>query len=58
MRYDFMNISPCDIGIIGGADGPTSILVSASSDLWIYAVAAAVAVGIIATLIIKKKRKK
>lgn len=47
-----------DIGIIGGADGPTSVIVSTSSDIWIYA-AIAIAVIIIATaLIIKKRRKK
>ena len=52
-----MHILPYDIGIIGGADGPTSVLVSTSSDLWIYAIVAVVAV-IIATLIIKKRKKK
>ena len=47
-----------DIGIIGGADGPTSVLVSTSSDLWIYAAIAAVVIIIATVLIIKKRRKK
>ena len=47
-----------DIGIIGGADGPTSVLVSTSSDLWIYAAIAAVVVIVAVVLIIKKRRKK
>ncbi|MBO5935284.1 MAG: hypothetical protein J6Q94_07320 [Clostridia bacterium] len=47
-----------DIGIIGGADGPTSVFVSTSSDLWIYAAIAAVVVIVAVVLIIKKRRKK
>lgn len=47
-----------DIGIIGGADGPTSVIVSTSSDLWIYAAIAAVVIIIATVLIIKKRRKK
>ena len=47
-----------DIGIIGGADGPTSVMVSTSSDLWIYAAIAAVVIIIATVLIIKKRRKK
>ena len=47
-----------DIGIIGGADGPPSVMVSTSSDLWIYAAIAAVVIIIATVLIIKKRRKK
>lgn len=47
-----------DIGIIGGADGPTSVMVSTSSDLWIYVAIAAVVIIIATVLIIKKRRKK
>ena len=46
-----------DIGIIGGADGPTQILVSASPDwpLWALAFLAAAAVLL---LVLRKRRKK
>ena len=46
------------IGIIGGADGPTSILVAYPNDLWKYAVGAAlVAIAAIVVIIRKKKKK-
>ena len=48
-----------DIGIIGGADGPTAIFVSTSDDFWIYVgVAAAVITVIIASILIIKRKKK
>ncbi len=48
-----------DIGIIGGADGPTAIIVSTSDDFWIYAgIAIAVIVAVITTVLIIKRRKK
>ena len=45
-----------DIGIIGGADGPTAILVSTSSDsgMWLAAV---LAVVLIAVVILKQIKK-
>jgi Na+-transporting methylmalonyl-CoA/oxaloacetate decarboxylase beta subunit len=51
-----------DIGIIGGADGPTTIIVSSRGLEWyeiaaIVIVAAAVAVIIIRALINRKRRK-
>lgn len=47
------------IGIIGGADGPTSVIVSTSDNFWIYAgIAVAIAVAVIATILIIKKRRK
>ena len=48
-----------NIGIIGGADGPTAIFVS-SVDPWVYAVSALtfVALVILTIFIIKKIRKK
>lgn len=47
-----------DIGIIGGADGPTAIYISSSSGS-LYAIGAAAVFigGIIAYLAIRKKRK-
>ncbi len=48
-----------DIGIIGGADGPTAIFVTTSDDFWIYVgIAAAVIVTIITAVLIIKRRKK
>lgn len=47
------------IGIIGGADGPTAVIVSTSDDFWIYAgIAVAVAVAAITTILIIRKRRK
>ena len=46
------------IGIIGGADGPTAILVAYPHDFWKYIVGAAVAVIAIIALIIRRKKKK
>ena len=50
-------LSALDIGVIGGADGPTAILVTASHDWWSYALGALAGVGIIVFLIIRKRRK-
>jgi len=48
-----------DIGIIGGADGPTAIFVSTSDDFWLYVgIATAVIVAVITTVLIIKRRKK
>lgn len=47
-----------DIGIIGGADGPTSIIVSTSDDFWIYAVITAVVIIAIIVSILRIKRRK
>ena len=47
------------IGIIGGADGPTSVIVSASDDILIYAgIGIALVAGIIIAIAVKKKKKK
>ena len=53
-----MKTLSADIGIIGGADGPTSVIVSTSGDIWIYVGIAAVAAIIITALLIKKRRNK
>ncbi len=53
-----MKFLSSDIGIIGGADGPTSIIVSASPDAWIYAVAAVVIVAAVTAGIIFYRKKK
>lgn len=48
------------IGIIGGADGPTSIIVaSAPASGWLWALAAGViaAVIVVAAVVIKKRNK-
>ena len=47
------------IGIIGGADGPTAIMV-ASYNPWVYVIAtvAVVAVIVAAAIIVKKRCKK
>ncbi len=47
------------IGIIGGADGPTAIMV-ASYNPWVYVIAtvAVVAVIVVAVIIVKKRCKK
>ncbi|NLA86603.1 MAG: sodium ion-translocating decarboxylase subunit beta [Clostridiales bacterium] len=55
-------INKYDIGIIGGADGPTSIIVSSSGLKWfeiaaIVLVAAAAAVIIIRAIIKHKKNR-
>lgn len=48
-----------NIGIIGGADGPTAIFVTTSDDFWIYVgVAAAIIVAAVVTVLIIKRRKK
>ena len=47
-----------DIGIIGGADGPTSVMVSSSPDGWIYALVAAVIIAAAVTTVLFIKRKK
>ena len=52
-----MNILSSSIGIIGGADGPTSVFVSTSDDILIYAgIGIAVVAGIIIAIAIKKKK--
>ena len=52
------NLLVSSIGIIGGADGPTAIFVTASPDLWKYVLGAAVVVIAIVVLIIRKKHRK
>ena len=49
-----------DIGIIGGADGPTQVYVSASpaSPVWLLLLLAAAAAGALLFAIWKKKRKR
>ena len=48
-----------DIGIIGGADGPTAVTVTSSPDWWVYAViAVAVAVIVIGSVLFIKRKKK
>ena len=50
-------LSSASIGIIGGADGPSSIYVAASPDWPMYATG--IAAAVLATiLILRKKRKK
>ena len=46
------------IGIIGGADGPTAILVAYPDDWWKYAVGTAAILIAVIALIIRKKRRK
>ncbi len=54
-----MNILFSSIGIIGGADGPTAIFVTASPDWWKYAIgAAAVVIAVVATIILRRKNKR
>lgn len=47
------------IGIIGGADGPTAILVSSSASLWwIGALAAGIVAAVVfITVMLRRKRK-
>ena len=52
------NLLLSSVGIIGGADGPTAILVAYPSDWWKYAVGAAVIVIAAAVFIICRKKKK
>jgi len=55
----FNNISALCTGIIGGADGPTAILVTSNPIDWvIIAVLAAVFAGLVALFAIKIKRRK
>lgn len=53
-----MKLLSSDIGIIGGADGPTAVFVSTSPDAWIYAVAAVVIVAAVTAGIIFYRKKK
>ena len=54
-----MNILSSSIGIIGGADGPTSVIVSTSNDFLIYAgIGIAIIAGIIIAIAVKKKKNK
>ena len=47
-----------DIGIIGGADGPTSVMVASSPDWWVYAIIAVAVIAVaVAVLFIKRKKK-
>lgn len=48
-----------DIGIIGGADGPTSVMVTSSPDWWVYAIiaVAVIAVAVATVLFVKRKKK-
>jgi len=50
-------LSAADIGIIGGADGPTAIFVDVSPDWWVYALGALAVVGAAVFLLIRKRRK-
>ena len=46
-----------DIGIIGGADGPTAVFVAASPDWWyLPAIAAAVIAATIVLLAVRKRK--
>jgi len=45
-----------DIGIIGGADGPTAILVTSSGDFFIW-LAAGIAIACAAIFLIRKRKK-
>ncbi len=53
-----MKFLSSDIGIIGGADGPTAIIVSSSPDAWIYVAAAVVVIAAVVTGVILYRRKK
>ena len=47
-----------DIGIIGGADGPTTVTVTSSPDWWVYAIIAVAVIAVaVAVLFIKRKKK-
>ncbi len=44
------------IGIIGGADGPTAILVSSNFPLWVYAVGIVAFLGVVIAIIAAFKK--
>ncbi len=46
------------LGIIGGADGPTAVLVSSAMPLWGYIAGALLAVVAVTTVILLFKNKK
>ena len=47
-----------DVGIIGGADGPTAILVASGVPLWLYvALGATVAAAVLVIALLLKNRK-
>jgi Na+-transporting methylmalonyl-CoA/oxaloacetate decarboxylase beta subunit len=47
------------IGIIGGSDGPTTIVISSSVDwVWIVGAAVIIAGGIISFVLIRRRKKK
>lgn len=46
------------IGIIGGADGPTSVFISGSPITWVISAAALAAAIALAVFLIRKKKKK
>ncbi len=47
-----------DIGIIGGADGPTAVFVSSQIPLWIYCAFALAIVAVIAVVALLFKNRK
>lgn len=53
-----MNILLSSIGIIGGADGPTAIFVTASPDWWKYVLGAAVIVAAVVAMITFHRKKR
>lgn len=52
------NLLVSSIGIIGGADGPTAIFVTASPDLWKYVLGAAVIVAAVVAMITFHRKKR
>lgn len=54
MRFSF----PIDVGVIGGADGPTVIFVAASPFSWIWLGAGLLIAAVCFFLWRRKKRKK
>ena len=54
-----MKLSANSIGIIGGADGPTSVYIAASNGVkWVFMLAAAVLAAVIWLLVRRFKRTK
>lgn len=54
MRFSF----PIDVGVIGGADGPTAIFVAVSPSVWIWLGAGLLIAAVCFYLWRRKKRKK
>jgi len=54
MEYSAQDSS---VGVIGGADGPTSVFVTSSTNWWIVGLIAAAVVAVVVVICIRKKNK-